>query len=149
MKDDNKAVDEPRVRGALRLDVDDEAVTRLALRGFGEEAEHHLVAPVHPGYAPLPAMGYRPEEARALLAEAGHPEGIDITITCKNWPKWELDDVKAMAAQYAEPGIRCPLAALPAARFWEVGDEVPLAVVEWSARPLGSMRTALTPRSGR
>src|SRR3546814_14120573 len=100
MKVDHKPFDDPRVRRALRLAVDVEAVTRLALRGFGEPAEHHLVAPVHPGYAPLPAMGYRPEEARALLAEAGHPEGIDIAITCKNWPKWELAAVLAMAAQY-------------------------------------------------
>src|SRR3546814_12737887 len=93
-------------------------------------------------------MGYRPEEARALLAEAGHPEGIDITITCKNWPKWELDAVQAMAAQYAEAGIRCSLAALPAARFWEVWDEAPLAFVEWATRPLGFLLLALTLGSG-
>src|SRR3546814_19289679 len=81
MKVDHKPFDDPRVRRALRLAVDVEAVTRLALRGFGEPAEHHLVAPVHPGYSPLPAMGYRPEEARALLAEAGQPIG---SATCRD-----------------------------------------------------------------
>src|SRR3546814_20833589 len=53
-----------------------------------------------------------------------------------------------MAAQYAEAGIRCSLAALPAARFWEVWDEAPLAFVEWAPRPLGFMLLDLTMRSG-
>src|SRR3546814_8908357 len=35
MKVDHKPFDDPRVRRALRLAVDVEAVTRLALRGFG------------------------------------------------------------------------------------------------------------------
>jgi peptide/nickel transport system substrate-binding protein len=148
MKVDQPPFDDPRVRRALRLAVDVEAVTRVALRGFGEPAEHHMVAPVHPCYAALPAMGCRPGEARALLAEAGHPDGLDLTITCKNWPSWELDAVQAMAAQYAEAGIRCTLEVLPAARFWDVWDEAPLAFVEWAPRPLGFMLLALTMRSG-
>lgn len=148
MRCDRPPFDDPRVRRALRLAIDVEAVTRLALRGFGEPAEHHMVAPVHPCYAPLPAMGHRPAEARALLAEAGHPGGLDITITCKSWPTWELDAVQAMAAQYAEAGIRCTLEVLPAARFWDVWDKVSLAFVEWAPRPLGFMLLQLTVRSG-
>jgi len=140
--------DDPRVRRALRLAVDVEAVTRLALRGHGEPAEHHMVAPVHPCYVPLPPMGCHPEKARALLAEAGYPDGLDLTITCKSWPSWELDAVQAMAAQYAEAGIRCTLEVLPAARFWEVWHRVPLAFVEWAPRPLGFMLLDLTVRSG-
>jgi peptide/nickel transport system substrate-binding protein len=148
MKVDQKPFDDPRVRRALRLAIDVEEVTRLALRGFGEPAEHHMVAPVHPCYAALPAMGYHPAEARALLAEAGYPDGLDLTITCKNWPQWELDSVQAMAAQYAAAGIRCTLEVLPAARFWEVWEKAPLAFVEWAPRPLGFMLLDLTVRSG-
>ncbi len=148
MKVDRAPFDDPRVRRALRLAVDVEEVTRVALRGFGEPAEHHMVAPVHPCYAALPAMGCRPAEARALLAEAGHPDGLDLTITCKSWPRWELDAVQAMTAQYAAVGIRCTLEVLPAARFWEVWDKAPLAFVEWAPRPLGFMLLALTVRSG-
>src|SRR3546814_2214019 len=53
-----------------------------------------------------------------------------------------------MAAQDADAGIRCSLSALPAARFWEVWDEAPLAFVEWAPRPLGFMLLDLTMRSG-
>ena len=148
MKVDRAPFDDPRVRRALRLAVDVAAVTRLALRGFGEPAEHHLVAPVHPAYVPLPPMGYRPEEARRLLAEAGYPGGLDLTITCKSWPQWELHAVEAMVEQYAAAGIRCAIELLPPARFWEVWDKVPLAFIEWAPRPLAFMLLDLTLRSG-
>jgi peptide/nickel transport system substrate-binding protein len=148
MKLDRQPFDDPRVRRALRLAVDVEAVTRLALHGFGEPAEHHLVAPVHPCYVSLAPMGYNPEEARRLLTEAGYPEGLDLTITCKSWPQWELHAVEAMVEQYAAAGIRCGIELLPPAHFWEVWDKVPLAFVEWAPRPLGFMLLDLTMRSG-
>ena len=148
MRVDTPPFDDPRVRRALRLAIDVEAVTRTALRGYGEPAQHHMVAPVHPCYAEVPPMGYRPEEARRLLAEAGHPDGLDLTITCKPSPEWELAAVQVMAAQYQEAGIRCTLEVLPSARFWEVWDKAPLAFVEWAPRPLGFMLLDLTMRSG-
>ncbi len=148
MKVDHPPFDDPRVRQAMRLAIDPAAVTRLVLRDFGEAAEHHLVAPVHPDYAPLPPLAQDLAAARALLAEAGYRDGLDITITCKNWPRWEADAVQAMAAQYAEAGIRCTLEVLPPPRFWEVWDKVPLAFVEWAPRPLGFMLLDLTVRSG-
>jgi peptide/nickel transport system substrate-binding protein len=147
MKVDRPPFDDARVRRAMRLAIDVDEVTSLALRGFGQPAEHHLVAPIHPDYAPLPPLGYNPGEARALLAEAGYPDGISVTITCKNWPRWELDAVQTMAAEYAEAGIRCTIETLPAARFWEVWDKAPLAFVEWAPRPLGFMLLDLTVRS--
>lgn len=148
MKVDRPPFDDERVRRAMRLAIDPEVVTRLALRDFGEPAEHHLVAPVHPAYAPLPAPRRDTARARALLAEAGHPGGLEVTITCKTWPRWELAAVQAMQAQYAEAGIRCTLELLPPPRFWEVWDKAPLAFVEWAPRPLGFMLLDLTVRSG-
>lgn len=56
--------------------------------------------------------------------------------------------MQAMAVQYAEAGIRCAIEVLPAARFWEVWDKVPLAFVEWAPRPLGFMLLDLTMRRG-
>jgi peptide/nickel transport system substrate-binding protein len=53
-----------------------------------------------------------------------------------------------MAAQYEAAGIRCTLEVLPAARFWDVWNNAPLAFVEWAPRPLGFMLLDLAVRSG-
>lgn len=148
MKVGRPPFDDARVRLAMRLAIDPATITDLALRGFGTPAEHHLVAPTHPDYAPLPAMRRDPERARRLLAEAGYADGIDIVITCKNWPGWELAAIQSMVEQYRDAGIRCAIDVLPAARFWEVWDKVTLAFVEWAPRPLGFMLLGLTMRSG-
>lgn len=147
MKVNQSPFDDVRVRRAMRLAIDTAAVTELALRGFGSPAEHHLVSPAHPDYAALPAFESDPDQARRLLAEAGYPNGIDIEITCKNWPGWELAAVQAMVEQYREADIRATIDLMPAARFWEVWNEAPLAFVEWAPRPLGFMLPGLTLRS--
>jgi len=64
--------DDPRVRQALALAVDREAIVRDVLR-LGQIPAYHVVPPGLPGYAPPPsALRFDPERARALLAEAGY-----------------------------------------------------------------------------
>ena len=70
-----KPFDDPRVRQALNLAVDREQITRDVL-GVGQLPATHLVPPGIHGYTP-PETGisYDVARARALLAEAGFPEG--------------------------------------------------------------------------
>jgi oligopeptide transport system substrate-binding protein len=64
--------DDPRVRKALALAVDREAIVRDVLR-LGQIPAYHVVPPGLPGYASPPsALRFDPERARALLAEAGY-----------------------------------------------------------------------------
>jgi oligopeptide transport system substrate-binding protein len=64
--------DDPRVRQALALAVDREAIVRDVLR-LGQLPAYHVVPPGLPGYAPPPsALRFDPQRARALLAEAGY-----------------------------------------------------------------------------
>ena len=145
---DNKPFDDEKVRLALRYGVDAKTVLTKALRDFGIEGEHHFVCPVHPVYAPLPEMTRDPERAKALLAEAGYPDGIDIVMDCKKDPAWELAAVQEMQQQYAECNIRMGINVIPSATFWDRWDQYPLSMIAWNPRPLGFMVLSLGFRTG-
>ena len=148
MKINKKPFDNPLVRTAMRLGVDSEATLKLAHRGLGLPAEHHHVCPIHPEYAKLTPMGYKPEEAKKLLAEAGYPDGIDIEIACKKEPAWELLAVQAMVEQWKKANIRVNINVMPSAQYWEAWDVVDFGFTQWTHRPLGVMVLGLAYRTG-
>ena len=80
---------DPRVRRALALALDREAITASVLQGSRVPA-HHYTPPGAGGYEARARQPHDLAAARALLAEAGFPEG-------KNFPRLELlintDDV--------------------------------------------------------
>jgi oligopeptide transport system substrate-binding protein len=67
--------DDRRVRRALALATDREALAHVALGGYAFPATGGLVPPGMPGHAPAIGLPYDPDAARALLAEAGYPGG--------------------------------------------------------------------------
>ena len=69
-----KPFDDPRVRKALALAINKERIVQKITRG-GEKAASHLVPPGIPHYTPPEGLGYDPNLARKLLAEAGYPDG--------------------------------------------------------------------------
>lgn len=71
-----------RVRQALALAVDRERLTRQVLKG-GREPAWHFTPPAMGGYTTRARLGFDPDRARALLAEAGFTGGA-------NFPPLEL-----------------------------------------------------------
>lgn len=68
-----------RVRQAVNSAVDKARIVRL-LNGRGTVARG-VLPPTMPGYDPsLPGYPYDPERARALLAEAGYPDGFSVDL---------------------------------------------------------------------
>ena len=76
-----KPFDDPRVRKALALAVDKERIVKKITRA-GEMTTSHLVPAGTQNYHPPEGLGYDPELARKLLAEAGYPGG-------KGFPRFE------------------------------------------------------------
>jgi len=148
MRLDHDQFKNPLVRKAFRLATDPEKTLQIAHKGVGTAAEHHHVSPVHPDYKKIDTMTRNAEEAKKLLAEAGHPDGIDVEINCKPDPTWEQAAVEAMVEQWKEAGIRAKINVLPSNKFWEVWDKVPFGFTAWTHRPLGFMVLALAYRTG-
>ena len=148
MQVDREEFSDPRLRKAMRLAIDTPRILQLAHRDQGAPGEHHHVCPVHPDYNELACMKRDVEAAKALLAEAGHPNGVDLEIAAKKDPAWELQAVQAMVQQWAEAGIDVKINVLPSTQFWDVWDKVPFGFTQWAHRPLGTMVLALGYRSG-
>ena len=68
-----------RVRRALNHAVNVPALVRVLASGEAVPA-HGSVPPALPGYRERPGYEYDPAEARALLAEAGYPNGLSLEI---------------------------------------------------------------------
>ena len=138
---------DPRVRKAMRLAVDVEAVRKIAFP-IGKEAYHHHVSDEFPDYFPLPPFKRDVAAAKKLLAEAGHPDGVDFSITTKPDPTWEVRAVESLVNQWRDAGIRVKINQVPSAKFWANWSKVPFGFTEWNHRPLGSMLLNLAYRSG-
>ena len=77
---DRPPFDDPRVRRALHLALDRPALVARTLKGWGEPASQ-LASRGTVGFAPAIRVPERDlREARRLLAEAGHPRGLAVTL---------------------------------------------------------------------
>lgn len=145
-----KPFDDARVRKALRLAIDTQTTHELVFRNaLGSPAEHHHVCPIHPEYAELPVMRRDVTAAKALLAEAGYPEGVDLgKIDCIAAPAWELNAVRALVEQWKDIGVRVQINVVPEAHYWSIWNKSPFSFTGWAHRPLGIMALGLAYRSG-
>lgn len=147
MQPSHEQFKDKRVRQAMRLAIDRDKVIQTALLGAGSPAEDHHVSPSHPEYAALPKYGRDIEKAKALLAEAGYPDGFETDLVTRPDPIWELNTAQVLAEQFKDIGVKINIKALPSAQYWEVWTEVPFSLTGWGHRPLAVMTLSLAYRS--
>ena len=83
MNPNSEPFDDRRVRHAIKHAVDKTAVLEVAGRGLGTLGKDNFVSPAHRFYADLDdpfGPESQPEEAEALLEEAGYEDGLEIPM---------------------------------------------------------------------
>ena len=149
MRCDQKPFDDIRVRKAVVLAADNQRMLELGYRGLGLVGENHHVGPMHPEYFRLPAQKRDVAQAKALLAEAGFKDGMDVTLTVGNTQgRWEEDAAVVLQQNVAEAGIRINLNVLPPQVYFQSWDKVPFGATFWVHRPLAVMTLDLAYRGG-
>jgi peptide/nickel transport system substrate-binding protein len=149
MKVTEKPFDDIRVRRAVQKTCDAQRQLDIAHRGLGIVAEHHHVAKIHPEYFALPPIKRDIEGAKKLLAEAGYPNGIEMSCNVGNAEGvWEQDSVAVLKEDAAKAGINIKMNVMPQAQYWDVWTKAPLSLTSWTHRPLAVMVLGLAYRTG-
>ena len=142
MRVDREPWSDVRVRQALKLCQNREKILEMSYFNQGALAHDAHVAPIHPAYCPQPIPKYNPERARALLAEAGYPEGLRVKLTTKN-DLGEQKIARLLQKLAAPGGFDIRLNIVEPARYWSEWTEVDLGLTVWGHRPLDTMVLAL------
>jgi len=96
-----------KVRRALSIAIDRQGIVDTLLRGYGSPAVMWEYGQYEDTWLP-PEMRweFNPEKARALLEEAGYPDGFDITLTpsLRGAPV-EVEACEAIASMWTDIGV--------------------------------------------
>lgn len=113
MRQDQPPFDDPRVRHALAMSVDRELLVEMILEGLGRPAHDNILSPEFQFAIDTPEVPYDPEAARALLAEAGYPDGIDLTLVASNRPAIRGQVAIALRQMAAPAGFNITVESMP------------------------------------
>jgi peptide/nickel transport system substrate-binding protein len=126
-----------RVRQAVYHALNVPLIIDKVLRGQAEPVGSFL-SPLVDGADP--ALGrrlpYDPARAKALLAEAGYPQGFAVTLDCVN-VTWRQNVCQAASAMLAQVGIRTTLRVSAPNLFFPKLTQASGSFVEfgWTAQP--------------
>lgn len=135
MRTDTPPFDDVRVRKAMRLLADRQAFVDLVLEGQGTVVCDTPVAK-RDVYHWETACPQDLEQARALLAEAGYADGLNVTIyTASTFPEF-IPLAEVYQQQAAAVGITVDIEVVPPDNFWsDVWLTEAFYPIAWRERP--------------
>lgn len=133
---DKNPLKDVRVRRALSLAIDRKAIAAKVMEDLAAPAGQLMPPNVYATVAELKPDPYDPKKAKALLAEAGYPDGFGLTIHGPN--NRYVNDAKivqAVAQMLARIGIKTKVDTMPSNVFFQKGSalEFSLLLVGWSS----------------
>ncbi len=135
--DEGRPTADERVRRALRLGTDHQALIDQVRPGLAVTGNGTPVGPAYGDYYLDDPPVYDPEEARRLLAEAGYGDGLSITLYAQ-----QALEVPAIATVWQQQmqaiGVPVNIQTVPPDVYYSEGDAnwltVDFGITEWGAR---------------
>jgi peptide/nickel transport system substrate-binding protein len=138
LRSDREPGSDPRVIQALKLATDREAILELVQQGYGALGNDSPIGPLYftfhdPSISP-PARDV--EAARALISEAGYPDGLELVLHVPN-SGGRPDLAAVLANQWSEAGINVEISVEPEDVYYGEDGwlEVDLGITGWGSRP--------------
>lgn len=101
-----------RVRQAINHAIDKQAIVDFVLGGAGRVSDA-AIAPGVFGYSPIGVYDYDPERAKELLAEAGFPDGLELTLHSPTGRYMQdIQISEAVQSYLADVGIKATIKTL-------------------------------------
>ena len=125
---------DPRVREALSLAINREAIADRILQG-GVTVANQWMPEGSIGYNPdIPAISFDAERAKQLLAEAGYPEGFQLTVHVPT-DRYPLapETVQAVAQFWTRIGVKTNVEVVPWAVYSSAArkNDYAMSVIAW------------------
>ena len=118
MNNGKKPFDNIKVREAVAHAVNRKEIIDGAMFGYGTPIGTHF-APHNPDYVDLTAQSnYDPEKSKALLKEAGYPDGFTVSLKLPP-PSYARRGGEIIAAELAKVGIKAEITNVEWAQWLE------------------------------
>lgn len=131
---DRNPLKDVRVRRALSLAINRDGIVRQVMGGHATPSGQLLPAGVMGHDPTLKPDPFDPEQARALLAEAGYPNGFSIVLAGPN-DRYINDDrvVQAIAQMWTRIGVRTQVNSQPSTVFFprSAREEFSVGLLGW------------------
>lgn len=122
---DQKPFSDPRVRMALALTVDRDAMVGFVAQGYGTPGNDTPMNAAYHFYTAQPQRAADAGHAKQLLAEAGYPNGIDLTLIASDTPGTRAQLAVATREMAKAAGFRITVQTMPHATYldqiWKKG----------------------------
>ncbi|MGJ0845455.1 ABC transporter substrate-binding protein [Tissierella praeacuta] len=112
-----------RVRKAIQLAISRDIINKNFFNGTGTII-NGCIPPMIPGYNPkLPEIPHDLEKAKKLLAEAGYPNGLDLTLLQNGASKFTHPINETIQLMLSEIGIKLEIKNVDMAAYWEIRED--------------------------
>ncbi len=140
----------PEVRQAFKLATDRASIFDRVQLGFGAQGQDTPIGPLYAQYYKdfdLPERD--PEAARQLLADAGYPDGLDMTLHVPSDGD-RAAFAQALASQWEEAGIRVEIQIEEESVYYADDGwlSVDLGITPWGSRPVPQLYLDLAYKTG-
>lgn len=148
MRVDQEPFADVRVRQAVKHAVDRATLLEAMLQTHGSLGNDQPIAPGTPFWADVAPLEYSVDKAKALLAEAGFADGLEVTLAISDLGGPRVNDAAVALQEMLKPaGITITLDKVPVNTFWsEKYMQAPFTGFWWPvfSEPSGTLPLAYT-----